>query len=51
MRISADKRCVLITRSLEIDLREWIKKDILINKKLKECIDNENYNKFKLRSI
>ena len=51
MRISADKRCVLITRSLEIDLREWIRKDILINKKLKECIDNENYNKLKLRSI
>ena len=41
-KITAEKSA-LITRQLEIDLRNWIQYEILVSKKLKECLTDDVY--------
>ena len=45
-KMPADERCVLVTRSLEIDLRNWLINEVLSSKNLKDCIDELLYKKF-----
>ena len=42
-RITAEKKSALITRQLEIDLRNWIQYEILVSKKLEECLTDDVY--------
>lgn len=49
-RISAEHKCTLLALSIEKDLRNWIKSEILISHNLKSLINENILNKLKLKA-
>ena len=45
------EKCKFITGNIELDLRNWIKEEIIQSKNIKDCIDKFQYEKLKKRSL